>query len=65
LLAGVSILPPEKREVTGSTPVPTTGEAARQTQALNPFTNGGNVVPIARGDEGDRARGARDEGEVG
>jgi integrase len=33
-------------------------------QALNPFTSGGNVVPIAHGDEGDRARGARDEGVV-
>jgi len=33
-------------------------------QALNPFTSGGNVVPIVRGDEGDRARGARDEGVV-
>ena len=27
-------------------------------QALNSFTGGGNIVPIARGDEGDRARGA-------
>ncbi len=24
-------------------------------QALNPFTSSGNVVPIARGDDGDRA----------
>ncbi len=32
-------------------------------QALNPFTSGGNVVPIVRGGEGDRARGARDEGQ--
>ena len=33
-------------------------------QALNPFTHGGNVVPIAQQPEGDRARGARDEDEV-
>ena len=33
-------------------------------QALKPFMSGGNVVPIARGDERDRARGARDEREV-
>ena len=33
-------------------------------QALNSFTKGGNVLPIVRGDEGDRARGARDEGVV-
>ena len=30
-------------------------------QALNPFTGGDNVVPIARGDERARARRARDE----
>ena len=28
------------------------------------FTSGGNVVPLVRVDEGDRARGTRDEGEV-
>ena len=33
-------------------------------QALNPFTKGGNVVPFARELTGDRARGARDEGET-
>ena len=33
-------------------------------QALNPFTGGGNVVPMMRADESDRARGACDEGEV-
>ena len=31
-------------------------------QALNPFTSGSNVVPIERGAEGDRARGARRRG---
>jgi len=31
---------------------------AHLAQGLNPFTGGDNVVPIARGDEGDRARGA-------
>jgi hypothetical protein len=34
------------------------------TEALNPFTSGGNVVPIASDDKGDRARGEHDEGEV-
>jgi integrase len=33
-------------------------------EALNPFTSGGNVVPIARRDKGDRARGARKRGGV-
>ena len=33
-------------------------------QALNPFTMGGNIVPIAHEFMGDRARSARDEGEV-
>ena len=33
-------------------------------QALNPFTHGGNVVPIAQQPDGDRAHGARGEGGV-
>ena len=33
-------------------------------QALHRITGGGNVVPIACDDEGDPARGARDEGVV-
>jgi hypothetical protein len=37
---------------------------AKLAQGLNAFTVGDNVVPLAHESSGDRARGARDEGEV-
>ena len=40
------------------------GADALLAQALNAFTMGDNVVPITHELPGDRARGARDEGEV-